>query len=90
MNARWSVYPDHTEHMVFQGCFRCHTPEMATESGDTIRSECTLCHLISNQGAPGSMEAAPMGESLEFRHPEEIGGAWKDVSCPECHTGLIP
>ncbi|WP_051360765.1 NapC/NirT family cytochrome c [Desulfuromonas sp. TF] len=90
MKARWSAYPEHIGHLVFNGCFRCHAEGFATEEGEPIRSGCNDCHLISSQGTPGSMEYAPMGESLDFRHPEDIGEAWKEMLCSDCHKGLLP
>jgi hypothetical protein len=90
MKARWSAYPENVGHLVFNGCFRCHMKGFATEEGEQIRSGCKDCHLISSQGTPGSMEYAPMGESLDFRHPEDIGEAWKEMLCADCHKGLLP
>jgi RNase P subunit RPR2 len=34
--------------------------------------------------------AAAFGESLEFKHPVDIGEAWKETLCTDCHTGLNP
>ena len=87
MKARWSAYPTHIGHFEFPGCLRCHGGNMATAEGVLIRSECQLCHTILNQGpeAEGYLAAGP--EGLEFRHPEDIGEAWRELACSECHTG---
>ena len=85
MKARWSVYPDHIGHLESNGCFRCHNGRHRTEAGETISKDCNLCHSIVKQGEPASMQVAPITESLEFKHPEDIGGAWKDMACAECH-----
>ncbi len=90
MNARWSAYPEHIGHLIFNGCFRCHVSGFETEGGEAIRTDCEGCHFISSQGKPGSIEVAPVGQSLEFRHPTDIDEAWKDVPCADCHEGLLP
>jgi hypothetical protein len=90
MKARWSAYPEHIGHLVFPGCFRCHLAGFASDAGEQIRTGCDLCHLISSQGPAGSLEAAPFGVSLEFRHPTDIGEEWKEALCSDCHEGLLP
>lgn len=47
MNVGWNPYPNHLGHQDFEGgCFRCHTPEMKTASGESISQSCGLCHAI--------------------------------------------
>ena len=88
MKARWSAYPDHIGHLYFPGCFRCHNGTHISEKGETISRDCRLCHELSSQGTPGKgLETARVGESLPFRHPEDIGEAWQDTACSECHAG---
>jgi hypothetical protein len=29
-------------------------------------------------------------KGLEFQHPEDIGEAWKEIKCSDCHTGELP
>ncbi len=90
MKTKWSAYPNHIGHIEFDGCFRCHNDRHASESGDIISRDCNLCHIISAQGNPDEMEVAHLGEALEFKHPEDIDGEWKEELCTECHTGLNP
>jgi hypothetical protein len=91
MKARWSAYPDNIGHLEFIGCFRCHNGTHATATGEVISRECNLCHQIEYQGTPGiNPEFAPLGGTLEFRHPVDIDQAWKEMSCTDCHTGLAP
>ncbi len=90
MKVRWSAYPNHIGHMEFNGCFRCHNQTHATETGQTIRMECNLCHTIKAQGTPGNMEYAELNASLEFKHPVDIYGAWRESLCADCHTGMNP
>ncbi|RQW78155.1 MAG: hypothetical protein EHM51_00515 [Geobacter sp.] len=87
MKASWSAYPDNIGHLYFSGCFRCHNGTHVSNGGKTIRRDCTLCHDINTQGTPGkNMEIARVGESLEFRHPVDIGGAWRETYCTDCHA----
>ena len=88
--TRWSEYPEHAGHFIYPGCFRCHHEEFTTDAGEAIRSDCNLCHLISMQGTPDALETAPFGETLEFRHPTDIGEMWRQMPCSDCHTGLLP
>ena len=47
MNIGWNPYPDNLGHKDFkEGCFRCHSPEMQTETGEAISQDCGLCHAI--------------------------------------------
>ncbi len=90
MRVRWDKYPNHIGHMEYKGCFRCHNNSHTTETGESIRKECNLCHAIGAQGTPENMEVALLGQELEFKHPEDIDEAWKEMLCSDCHTGLNP
>ena len=90
MKVRWSAYPEHSGHLIFDGCFRCHNSAFTSAAGEAIPTECDLCHLINSQGPPDRLEVAPAGKSLEFRHPVDIGEDWKEGFCTACHTGLLP
>lgn len=87
MKVKWSAYPDHIGHMNYDGCFRCHNDRHVSEDGDVISRDCNLCHFISAQGRHGSLELAPLGQSLEFKHPEDIDEEWKESLCTDCHEG---
>jgi hypothetical protein len=87
MRARWDVYPDHSGHLEFPGCFRCHNDRHATETGEVIRMDCVICHDINSQGFQDNVEFAPIGVSLEFEHPVDIGDTWREVLCSDCHGG---
>ena len=90
MKVRWSAYPNNIGHVEFNGCFRCHNGNHQTGDEQVITRECTVCHTINAQGPDDDMELAAFGESLEFRHPEDIDEAWKESLCTECHTGVNP
>lgn len=87
MKVTWKVYPDNIGHLYYKGCFRCHNGTHRTAAGETISRDCTLCHDIVIQGGADAMETGKIGESLPFRHPEDIGDAWKETPCSDCHTG---
>lgn len=86
MKVRWDAYPDHSGHKTTPGCFRCHDGQHVSESGETIRRDCGVCHIIIAQG-PGTDPDGYAPSGLEFQHPEDIDGAWKEMRCDECHTG---
>ncbi|MEA1877233.1 MAG: hypothetical protein U9N86_10250 [Bacteroidota bacterium] len=88
MKASWAVYPDQIGHIVYNGCFRCHNDRHANETGKVISKDCDLCHNILMQGPAGAEEVALFNEPLEFKHPEDIGEAWKEMLCSDCHSAL--
>ncbi len=90
MRVNWSHYPNNIGHLEYNGCFRCHNDQHASEDGQVISKNCEQCHLINAQGTEDNFETATLGQSLEFRHPEDIGEDWKELLCTECHTGLTP
>jgi nitrate/TMAO reductase-like tetraheme cytochrome c subunit len=88
MKVTYDVYPEHIGHLESNGCFRCHNGSFKSETGRTISKDCDLCHTILGQGTPGSMEYATIRQSLSFRHPIDIGTAWQEANCSECHLQL--
>ena len=88
MKVNWSVYADNIGHKDFLGCFRCHDGNHATTSGKTISHDCDSCHTIIAQGSREKLASVtPAG--LEFEHPVDIGGAWKQMPCNGCHNGAL-
>ncbi len=90
MKVRWDAYPNNIGHLEFNGCFRCHADEHVADDGETIPKDCNMCHIINAQGPAENMVVAGFGESLEFKHPEDIDEMWKEGVCIDCHTGLNP
>jgi len=91
MKVRWNVYPNNIGHLEFNGCFRCHNDQHATNKGKVISKDCNLCHSINAQGTPNNLEVATINSSLNFRHPgTDVGDEWKEMLCSSCHTGLNP
>lgn len=89
MRASWKSYPDHIGHLNSAGCFRCHNSEMsrvdASATGQSLARDCNTCHTFLNpaHSAGGSRSYV----SSEFSHPGDIGDAWKETACHECHQG---
>jgi nitrate/TMAO reductase-like tetraheme cytochrome c subunit len=88
MKARWESYPNHIGHINSNGCHRCHDNNHKSESGKVISRDCNLCHMILAQGNPEQMKEVGVRDSLEFIHPVDIGEAWKEFHCSECHQSL--
>jgi hypothetical protein len=88
MKVAYDVYPEHIGHLETNGCFRCHNDTFKSDNGHVISRDCNLCHTIVGQGNPASMEYTNVKENLEFHHPVDIGGAWKDSNCSDCHLYL--
>ena len=86
MKVRWDAYPDHSGHKITPGCFRCHDGQHVSESGEVIRRDCEICHVIIAQG-PGTEPDGFTPHGLEFEHPEDIDDEWKTERCDTCHTG---
>ncbi|RJP74665.1 MAG: cytochrome C [Candidatus Zixiibacteriota bacterium] len=91
MNTRWDTHHNHIGHSIDRGCFRCHDGHHVAETGNRIKRDCTSCHAILAQGPPDSLMTADDPETgLEFVHPVDIGEAWREIGCYECHTGAEP
>ncbi len=89
MKVDWRSYPDHIGHKITAGCFRCHDDKHVSKDGKKISRDCNLCHTIIAQG-PGEAKDVHQISSggLEFKHPEDIDGEWKEGKCDECHEGV--
>jgi nitrate/TMAO reductase-like tetraheme cytochrome c subunit len=88
MKVTYDNYPEHIGHQETEGCFRCHNDAFKSESGRTITKDCNLCHTIVGQGRPGMMQFTTIRDTLGFQHPIDIGTAWKEANCSECHRYL--
>jgi hypothetical protein len=88
MKVAYDLYPEHIGHLESDGCFRCHNDSFKAENGRTITRNCNLCHSIVGQGKQGMMEYTNIKGTLEFQHPVDIGTAWKEANCSECHLYL--
>lgn len=90
MKVRWTEYPNNIGHFTNIGCMRCHAGNHESEDGLTITRNCNACHTILAQGSGDDYEATTSPDGLEFRHPEDIDEAWREMGCHECHEGTQP
>lgn len=88
MKVAYDAYPEHIGHLETEGCFRCHNDVFKSETGRTISRDCNQCHTIVGQGKPAAMQFTTIRETLEFQHPVDVGTAWKEANCSECHRYL--
>jgi hypothetical protein len=88
MKVTYDHYPEHIGHLESDGCFRCHNDAFKAADGSAISRDCNLCHSIVGQGKQGTMEYTNIRDHLEFKHPVNIGTAWKEANCSECHKFL--
>jgi hypothetical protein len=86
MHVNWQAYPDNIGHMTSMGCFRCHDGKHKSSDGEVIPKDCNTCHTILYQGT-AAITKALNAEGLAFQHPEDVGNAWKENNCTDCHTG---
>ena len=88
MGVKWSAYHNNIGHLEFVGCFRCHNDRHQEQGGRVISRDCNLCHSIVAQGVPDTLQMTNVNGSLEFVHPNDPDGAWKEDLCSECHKDL--
>jgi hypothetical protein len=83
MKTDWQTHPNNIGHFYFQGCFRCHNGELASNTGRVIRKDCNICHTTLDQTERGITTAAANGT---FRHPIALG-TQGEFNCAACHKG---
>lgn len=87
MKTDYRVRENNLSHFVNDGCFRCHDGIKKNYRGEVLSNDCTTCHLIVSQGPsedPKELESDLTG--VDFKHPEDIDEAWREMNCTECHT----
>jgi nitrate/TMAO reductase-like tetraheme cytochrome c subunit len=85
MNVSWKKFSDNIGHMYYPGCFRCHDGKHVSEDGKVLSRDCNVCHTILAQ----QFEKQGLRMSLNgvgYQHPVDIGNAWKEMNCSECHN----
>ncbi|MFA6923266.1 MAG: NapC/NirT family cytochrome c [Bacteroidales bacterium] len=88
MKVTYKEYPRHIGHLETNGCFRCHNDKHKSPEGKTISKNCYLCHSILGQGKKDSIVFSDVNKSVKFIHPVDIGNAWKESNCMDCHFDL--
>jgi len=91
MKVSWKNFPNNQGHRFSPGCFRCHDGKHRSDDGAVLSRDCSLCHLLIERTAAsgaGRTEQAVF-QVMRYPHPVDIGNAWKDMYCHECH-GATP
>ncbi len=87
MKTDYRVRENNLSHFVNDGCFRCHDGNKQDDKGNVIPHGCTTCHLIVAEGPSENLEDLDHDiNGLEFKHPEDIDEAWREMNCTDCHT----
>ncbi len=84
MKVDWKKYPDNIGHLYSDGCFRCHDGNHMSDDGKVLTRDCNSCHTILDQKLEGSSLRLSLG-GIDYQHPVDIDGDWKDTNCSECH-----
>lgn len=85
MKHDWRQFPDHVGHMYSPGCFRCHDGKHVSNDGKVLSRDCNVCHtIISQHFEKEKLKISLSG--LNYEHPVDIGGAWKEMNCSDCHS----
>jgi nitrate/TMAO reductase-like tetraheme cytochrome c subunit len=85
MRVDWKKYPDNLGHLYYDGCFRCHDDKHVSESGKVLTRDCNSCHTILAQQFEKEKVRIALG-GIEYKHPTDIGDAWKEMKCRDCHN----
>jgi hypothetical protein len=85
MRVSWKAFPDNIGHMYYPGCFRCHDGKHRAADGTVLSRDCNTCHTILSQQFEQDTLRLSLG-GIEYRHPTDIGDAWKETNCNECHN----
>jgi hypothetical protein len=85
MQVSWKKFTDNIGHLYYKGCFRCHDGKHVNEEGKVLSKDCNLCHtILSQQFEQDTLRFSLSG--LEYKHPADVGDAWKEMNCSDCHN----
>jgi hypothetical protein len=84
MKVTWKNFPDNSGHMYSPGCFRCHDGKHVTDDGKVLSNDCTLCHTLLSHDLAADRKSASI-KLMDYPHPEDIGDAYKETPCSDCH-----
>ncbi len=85
MRVSWKRFSDHIGHLYYPGCFRCHDGKHVNESGQVLSKDCNICHTILAQHFEKDKLRLSLG-GVEYIHPVDIGNAWMEMNCSDCHN----
>lgn len=86
MKVNWKRFIDNIGHMYYPGCFRCHDDKHVSDDGKVLSRDCNSCHTILAQKYVRDSLRISLG-GVEYKHPTDIGEAWKEMNCSDCHSG---
>jgi len=84
MKVSWKNFPDNQGHRFSPGCFRCHDGKHRSDDGAVLSRDCSLCHLLIER-VGGDRQDSARFQIMRAPHPTDIGNAWKEMLCHECH-----
>jgi hypothetical protein len=85
MHVSWKNFPENIGHMYSPGCFRCHDGKHVSSEGKVLSRDCNVCHtILAQQFEKEGLRMSLSG--VEYRHPVDIGDAWKEMNCSDCHN----
>jgi nitrate/TMAO reductase-like tetraheme cytochrome c subunit len=85
MRVNWKLFPNNIGHLYYPGCFRCHDGKHVSEDGKVLSRDCNVCHTILAQQFQQDTARVSLS-GIDYRHPTDIGGAWKETNCSDCHN----
>jgi hypothetical protein len=85
MHVSWKKFNDNIGHMYYPGCFRCHDGKHVSDQGRVLPRDCNVCHTILSQQFEKDKLRLDLG-GVEYKHPVDIGDAWKEMNCSDCHN----
>lgn len=86
MRVSWKQFPDHIGHLFYPGCFRCHDGKHVSDDGKVLSKDCNVCHTILAQQFEKDKLRLSLG-GIDYKHPVDIGDAWMEMNCSDCHFG---
>ena len=85
MHVSWKKFPDNIGHMYYPGCFRCHDGKHVSGDGKVLSRDCNVCHtILAQQFEKEGLRMSLTG--VDYKHPVDIGNAWKEMNCSDCHN----
>jgi hypothetical protein len=85
MRVSWKKFNNNIGHMYYKGCFRCHDGKHVSDEGKVLSRDCNVCHTILAQQFEKDTLRVSLG-GVEYKHPVDIGDAWKETNCSDCHN----
>jgi nitrate/TMAO reductase-like tetraheme cytochrome c subunit len=85
MQVNWKRFTDNIGHLYYPGCFRCHDGKHVADDGKVLSRDCNTCHVILAQSISDRTQQVSL-TGVDYVHPVDIGDAWKEMNCSDCHN----